>query len=378
MVAFKLAWALANEFNPGARLSPDLRDFMLNATSLAAMGTVADVMDLRGENRVLTSYGLKSLPHCKLSGVRALIENAGLTGHGLDSFDIGFKLAPMLNAAGRMGHARLAVELLTSESEIKAMQIAQYLKEQNSLRRQCQRKIFKEACELVTARGLSHPDNKTLVLHSENWHTGVIGIVASRLVDKYYRPTIMLNCEDGAAQGSARSIAGFDILQAITACSSHLTNFGGHRLAAGIRMETRRIEQFAEDFEAFARENLTHDDTVEKLYIDAAAELKDLARPVVEELSALGPFGEGNPEPLLATKGVRLCSPPRRVGAKGDHLQLAVTDNTASVRCIGFQMGKYEKRLLETDYFSLAYRPQMNTFAGVTNVQLSLVDIQFD
>ena len=231
---------------------------------------------------------------------------------------------------------------------------------------------------MVSSRGLSHPDNKTLVLSSEGWHPGVIGIVASRLVDKYYRPTIMLNCENGAAQGSARSIAGFDILEAIAACSAHLISFGGHRLAAGIRMETRRIDKFASDFEAFARKNLTHDAAVEKLYIDAAANLKDLGRPVVEELSALAPFGEGNPEPVLVTKGVRLCSSPRRVGQKGDHLQLAVTDNTGSVRCIGFGMGKHEKRLLETDYFSVAYRPQMNTFAGVTNVQLSLVDIQFD
>ena len=140
-MAYKLAWAIANEFSPGPRLEPKLREFMLNATSLAAMGTVADVVDLRGENRILTSYGLKALPESKLHGLRALIASAGLTGKGLDSYAIGFRLAPMLNAAGRMGHARLAVELMTSTSEIKAMQIADYLKSQNTARQQCERKI---------------------------------------------------------------------------------------------------------------------------------------------------------------------------------------------------------------------------------------------
>jgi len=222
MVAFKVAWAIANEFNPGRRLEPKLRDFMISATSLAAMGTVADVVDLRGENRVLTSYGLKALPDCKLSGIQALIESAGLTGHTLDSFHIGFRLAPMLNAAGRMGHARLAVELLTSESQVRSMQIAEYLKEQNNQRQQCDRKIFKQACEMIVERDLNHPDRKSIVLSSENWHTGVIGIVASRIVDKFYRPTIMINAgaaDNGTAQGSGRSIPGFCLLSAIRACS---------------------------------------------------------------------------------------------------------------------------------------------------------------
>ncbi|MHC4627715.1 MAG: single-stranded-DNA-specific exonuclease RecJ, partial [Planctomycetota bacterium] len=173
MVAFKLAWAVANELNSGRRLEPRLREHMLSATSLAAMGTIADIVDLRGENRILTSYGLGALPDSKLSGIQALIETAGLTGQKLDSFHIGFRLAPMLNAAGRMGHARLAVELLTSDSPVRSMQIAEYLKDQNSLRQQCDRKIFKQASEMIVGRGLNHPDRKSIVLSSEDWHTGV-------------------------------------------------------------------------------------------------------------------------------------------------------------------------------------------------------------
>mgnify|MGYP001096910880 FL=1 len=381
MVAFKLAWAIANEFNPGRRLEPKLREFMLSATSLAAMGTVADIVDLRGENRVLTSYGLKALPDCKLSGIEALIETAGLTGHSLDSFHIGFRLAPMLNAAGRMGHARLAVELLTSDSPIRSTQIAEYLKEQNTLRQQCERKIFKQACEMIVERDMNHPDRKSIVLASENWHTGVIGIVASRIVDKYYRPTIMINAADsvsGIAQGSGRSIPGFCLLSAIRSCSQHLNSFGGHKMAAGITIETEKIEQFAADFEDYAKQNLNENDIEAKLHIDAAAPLETFRKETVTELQLLGPFGQGNPEPTFATKGVRLASPPRRVGAGREHLQLAITDNTAAIRCIGFRFGKLEKKLLETEFFNVAYKPQINTYNGSSNVEFILTDIQFE
>ncbi|UCF14681.1 MAG: single-stranded-DNA-specific exonuclease RecJ [Phycisphaerales bacterium] len=381
MVAFKLAWAIANEFNPGRRLEPRLREFMLSATSLAAMGTVADVVDLRGENRILTSYGLRALPGSKLSGIQALIETAGLTGHTLDSFHIGFRLAPILNAAGRMGHARLAVELLTSDSAVRSMQIAEYLKEQNNQRQQCDRKIFRQACEMVVGRDLNHPDCKSIVLSSEDWHTGVIGIVASRIVDKFYRPTIMINAgdaENGIAQGSGRSVPGFCLLSAIKACSDNLIGFGGHKMAAGITIEIDKIEQFAADFEAYAKENLRDEESIARLHIDAIAPLDTFRKETVDELQLLGPFGQGNPEPVFATKGVRLASPPRRVGAGRDHLQLAITDNTAVIRCIGFRFGKLEKKLLEHEFFNVAYQPHINTYNGNTNVEFTLADIQFE
>jgi single-stranded-DNA-specific exonuclease len=381
LVAYKLAWAIANEFNPGRRLEPTLREFMLNATSLAAMGTIADIVDLRGENRALTSYGLKALPQCKLSGIQALIESAGLTGHRLDSFHIGFRLAPMLNAAGRMGHARLAVELLTSDSQIRSMQIAEYLKEQNNKRQQYERKIFKQACEMIVEQNFHHPDRKSIVLANENWHTGVIGIVASRIVDKFYRPTIMINAgaaENGVAQGSARSIHGFCLLSAIEACSQHLVSFGGHKMAAGVTIEIDKIDLFTEEFEAYAKQNLNENDLTAKLHIDAVAPLAEFREETVSELQMLGPFGQGNPRPVFATKGARLASPPRRVGAGREHLQLAITDNTNTVRCIGFRFGKLEKKLLENEFFNVAYQPQFNTYNGNTNVELVLTDIQFE
>jgi single-stranded-DNA-specific exonuclease len=380
MVAYKLAWAIANQASRGPKLEPALREFMLNATGLAALGTIADVMDLRGENRVLTSFGLKALPQCSLTGIQALIETAGLTGQGLDSFDIGFKLAPMLNAAGRMGHARLAVELLSSNSQNRSMQIAEYLKEQNNQRQRCERKIFEQACEMIVGYGLNHPDQKSIVLSCENWHAGVLGIVASRIAETFYRPAILINApgKTDSAQGSGRSIPGFCLLSAIRACEHHLINFGGHKMAAGITIQPEKIDRFAADFEAYARQNLNEDDIVAKLHIDALAQLDQFSREAVGQLGMLGPFGPGNPPPIFATKGVRLACPPRRVGAKNDHLQLAITDSRNSIRCIGFRMGKLEKKLLEHDFFNVAYQAQINNYNGFSNVEFVLADIQFE
>lgn len=378
MVALKLAWAIAKEYKTGPQISSDLRQFLLNATTLAAVGTVADVVDLRGENRILTSYGLKALIDSKLTGIKALIETADLAGQNLDSYHIAFRLAPMLNAAGRMGHARLAVELLTADSEMRCMQIAQYLKDQNKLRQQSQRKIYSKVREMITASGLNHPDRKTIVLADENWHTGIIGIVASRVIDQYFRPTIMINTSNGTGQGSARSIDGFNILNAITACSEHLISFGGHAMAAGLKIEKDKIPHFTRALEEYAQQNLTDEKLVSKLDIDALCSIAELSQPAVRELAMLEPTGRGNPKPMFATKGVRRISPPRKVGAKGDHLQIAITDNTASVRCIGFGMGKLEKKLLECDSFSVAYQPQINTYNGNSTVQFLLEDIRFE
>jgi single-stranded-DNA-specific exonuclease len=381
LVAYKLAWAVAEEFSRGPRLEPKLREFMLNATTLAAIGTVADVVDLRGENRVLTRFGLQAVPDSKLCGLRALIQTAGLAGKGIDSCAIGFRLAPVLNAAGRMGHARLAVELLTSTSEMRAMQIAEYLKDQNVQRQQCERKMLKQACEIVIERGLNHPDRRSIVLGAEGWHAGVLGIVASRLVDRFFRPAIMINAspnESGVAQGSARSIPGFCMLSAIEACSSHLTSFGGHKMAAGLTMPPEKIEAFAADFETYAVSNLREEDVVAKMHIDALAPLRQFTRDVVHQLDLLGPFGEGNPKPVFATKGVRLATPPKRCGSTNDHLQFAITDNTATIRCVGFRMGSLEKKLVDNEYFNIAYEAQLNHYNGNSSVEFIAVDIQFE
>ncbi|MDD5011752.1 MAG: single-stranded-DNA-specific exonuclease RecJ [Phycisphaerae bacterium] len=377
-VAFKLAWAVVNRMKGKSPTPPHLKEFLINATVFAAMGTIADVVDLRDENRIISSFGLRAISESSLPGIEALMNAAGVKSKTIDSFHIGFCLAPVLNAAGRMGHARLAVELLTSDNTLKAVRIAEYLKEQNKQRQQLEKKIFKHACSLIAEKGFDHPDRKTIVLASDEWHTGVIGIVAARLIDKYYKPTILFNVANGKSQGSGRSIEGFDVLAAVTACSKHLNSFGGHAMAAGMTIDADKIDAFADDFEAYAAANWNEEEFVSRLDIDAVCSLAELSVPTVRLLSTLGPFGCGNSSPVFAAKGVRLNASPRIVGVSGSHLQLAVSDNTASVKCIGFGMAHLEKKLLENEFFNIAFEPQIDNFYGEPAVQLVLKDIQFE
>jgi single-stranded-DNA-specific exonuclease len=378
MVAFKLAWGIAEARKQGGRIPDALRQYLLNATTLAGIGTIADVVDLRGENRVLAGYGLRAVEKSSLIGIRALVETAELGGGEVDSYDVAFKLAPMLNAAGRMGHARLAVELMTTDNQVRAIYIAQYLKEQNRLRQKCQQEIFKQAKARILQSGLNHPDRKTIVLADEGWHTGVIGIVASKVIDEFYRPTIMINTSNGLGQGSGRSIEGFNLYGALAACAEHLVSFGGHEMAAGLKIETGKVGDFAEAFEAHAQQHLG-DITLESfLDIEAETRIADFNERVMKELRSLEPFGQGNPRPMFAARGVRLIAPPRRVGVRNDHLQLSIADASGAVRCIGFGMGTLEKKLVETDTFSVAFEPQHNTYNGKTMLQFVLNDIQFE
>ena len=378
MVAFKLAWAMVKEHLGNRQTPPELRQYLLNATTLAAIGTIADVVDLRGENRILTSFGLKALGESKLTGIVALIQSAELDKQPIDSYHIAFRLAPMLNAAGRMGHARLAVELLTSDSEMRCAQIAEYLKEQNKLRQKCQRDIYKQVREMVTLKGYNHPDRKTIVLANDTWHSGVIGIVASRIVDDYCRPAILINSQEEICPGSARSLPGFNMHQAIGACGELLEGFGGHEMAAGLQIRNEKIDDFAEAFEEYALENLKEELLVSTLEIDALCNIGSFNQNVIKQLGLLDPSGQGNRKPMFATRGVRLIAPPRKVGAKGDHLQISIRDNTGSVRCIGFNMGRLEKKLQEVESFSVAYEPKMNHYNGNSTVQFVLEDIQFE
>ncbi|MCE5341387.1 MAG: single-stranded-DNA-specific exonuclease RecJ [Planctomycetaceae bacterium] len=377
-VAFKLAWAVVNRIKNGATTPQHLRQFLINATIFAAMGTIADVVDLRGENRIISSFGLRAICDSELPGIEALVNAAGIKGQAIDSFHMGYCLAPMLNAAGRMGHARLAVELLTSDNSLKAIRIAEYLKEQNKQRQQLEKKIFKHACEMMTARGFDHPDRKTIVLASDEWHTGIIGIVASRLVDKFHKPAILFNTSSGKPQGSARTIEGFDILEAITACQQHLNTFGGHSMAAGLTLDISKIDDFTQDLETYAVAHWNDADFASKLEIDAVCSLKDLTVPAVKLFSALGPFGRGNPAPIFAARGVRLSASPKKVGVNNDHLQLVISDNTASIRCIGFKMAHLEKKLLENEFFDIAFEAKVDNFYGQPSIQLVLSDIQFN
>ncbi len=374
-VAFKLAWQTAVEICGNSRVDEAIRNFLLDATCLAALGTIADVVPLVGENRSLAVYGLKGLPHTHHPGLRALLRSARLDGAKLDAYHVGFLLAPRLNACGRMGHARLAVELLTDAPPARAAKIAEYLTRQNAERQKVERAITAEAAEAVTARGLDDPSCRAIVLTSTSWHGGVIGIVASRLVERFHRPAVLiaLNGQDG--QGSARSIPGFHMRDALAACAGHLRNFGGHAMAGGLRIDRDRIEGFTAAFTDYAARHIDAKHLEPILPVDGETTLGALGYNVVEHLHRLAPFGQGNPPPVLAICGCTVVGAPRRMGRGGGVLSVMLSQGGASMRAVGFGMGDLADRLTGVACIDVAAEPTINTFNGRSSAELQLKDV---
>jgi single-stranded-DNA-specific exonuclease len=376
-VAFKLAWGLGKAITGGAKVAEPFKNFLLDATALVALGTIADVVPLVGENRILAQKGLLGLRQSKLVGLRALIASAGLTDQALDSYDVGFKLAPRLNAIGRLGHARLAVEMLTTDDEKKATEIATYLEGQNRQRQSIERKIVQQAVEQVTNLGLDDDGSCAIVVGHEEWHAGVVGIVASRLVDQFHRPAVVVALKNGHGQGSGRSIAGFHLNNALAACAEHLETFGGHEMAAGLKLQSEKFEMFRDSFNKHASSVLTPEMLVPELRLECLAELSDVSETLVGELKWLGPFGHGNPKPLLCCRGVELATLPRRVGQSGDHLQLLVRQGERTMKCIAFGYGPLFDRLTPGTKLDLAVEPTLNEYNGYRSVELEVKDLQF-
>jgi single-stranded-DNA-specific exonuclease len=376
-VAFKLAWAIGQAISGAARVSEWFRDFLVEATALAALGTIADVVPLVGENRILAHFGLGGLQQSKLTGIRALIESANLTGRNLNSYHVGFLLAPRLNACGRLGHANLAVEMLTSASEERAKEIAVYLEGQNRDRQAVEKQILEQALAQIESSGWANDRNRALVLAAEGWHAGVIGIVASRIVDRFCRPVVMISLSGGQGQGSARSIAGFHLAHALESCSGHLVAYGGHEMAAGLKIEAGRVDDFRRAFCEYAGANVTDEMLVPQLRLESMADLSQITEPLVRELQRLAPFGHGNRKPLLCIDSATVATPPRRVGKTGDHLQLTIRQERQSIRCIAFQCGDLIDRLLPNTAVRLAVEPCINEFNGRRSVELEVKDFQF-
>jgi single-stranded-DNA-specific exonuclease len=376
-VAFKLAWQTAVEICGNSRVDETIRNFLLNATCLAALGTIADVVPLVGENRSLAVYGLKGLPHTQHAGLRALLKSARLDGEKLDAYHVGFLLAPRLNACGRMGHARLAVELLTDAPADRAAKIADYLTRQNAERQRVEKAITAEAVEQVRAGGLDSPGQRAIVLASDSWHGGVIGIVASRLVERFHRPAILIAVNGAGGQGSGRSIPGFHMRDALAACAEYLRNFGGHAMAGGLRIDRERIDDFAAAFIAYANAHIDADRLQPTLRVDGETTLPALGYSVVEHLARLAPFGQGNPPPVLAIRGCQVLGPPRRMGQGGGVLSVMLSQNGASMRAVGFGMGELAEQLVGVTEVDVAAEPTINTFNGRSAAELKLKDVSW-
>jgi single-stranded-DNA-specific exonuclease len=376
-VAFKLAWGIGKAVSGSDRVSEDFRAFLMDALALTALGTIADVVPLTGENRIIAHYGLGTLKQSRLTGIRALIASAKLDGQNIDSYHVGFLLAPRLNACGRMGHARLAVEMLTTATEEKATEIASYLEQQNRARQTLERKILEEALEQAKQLKLDADDSRAIVLGAEGWHAGVIGIVASRIVDRFHRPTIMVALNNGLGQGSGRSISGFHLAKALHVVGEHLEAHGGHEMAAGLKVKSEKFEAFRRAFIAHAGEVLDPQLLVPELKLDTLAALEQVTEALVHELQRLGPFGHGNRKPLLCCQNLTLAAPPRKVGKTGDHLQLMVQQGRRSMKCIAFNAAALFEKLTPGMTLSLAVEPQINEFNGRISVELEVKDVQF-
>lgn len=343
---------------------PDLRTWL----DLTAIGTVADLVQLKGLNRTIVRYGLLQIANTRRPGVKALCDVSKLEPHRITAGRIGFQLGPRINAAGRVAHASAGVELLATEDFETARATAEQVDAFNAERRGIQDVIFEQAVALAEADG-DPKERASIVIAQQGWHPGVLGIVASKLVDRYYRPTILMAIEDGVAKGSARSISGFKLVAHLDELADMLDKYGGHDHAAGLSLQADGVQAFRDALEARARAALSVDKLTPSLNIDAEVRLGKVPFGVLDAVKRLEPYGMGNPEPTLMATGVTVLE-ARLVGADQTHLKLTLEQDGVSIDAIAFSMGhlKPEPRAL----VDIVYRPEINVFRGNEKLQLQV------
>lgn len=378
-VAFKLIWRVCQLQSNSKRVSDRLRNYLLSAMGLAAIGTVADVVPLVDENRVLVRHGLKTLKATPTIGIEALMRVAGVDKRPeLSAEDIAFMMAPRLNAAGRLGKGEMGIELLSTDSYDRAEELARHIDELNATRMTVEREITQAARDQAKEQFCPIEDQPALVLAGRGWHPGVIGIVAGRLSDQFYRPTIVISQDEQGndlAMGSGRSIPGFNLNKALHHCRQHLVKHGGHAAAAGLRVSDDKISDFRTAFCEYVASQLTADDYTPHLQIDAEASLSMLTLKVVKQLEKMAPFGQDNRRPTLCARGVSLGNQPKRMGRGEKHLSVMLEQNEVRLRAVAFNQGDWADTMqAHGGSFDIAYRPVLNEFNGRRSVELHLVD----
>ncbi|HEV3025341.1 MAG TPA: single-stranded-DNA-specific exonuclease RecJ [Pirellulales bacterium] len=377
-VAFKLAWALCQQASGAKKVGEPMRNFLLSALGLAALGTVADVVPLVDENRVLVQHGLAALKERPGLGLAALLRLTKLDQKPrLDGDDIGFTLAPRLNAAGRLGQGQLAVELMTTLSKERAAALAEYLDELNNSRQSLERSIYLSANKQAQER-FDVDGDAALVLAERGWHPGVIGIVAGRLAEKFHRPVILIALDEVGVKpgvGSGRSVAGFDLHQALNVTSHHLLSHGGHAAAAGLKIEEAKLDHFRADFCEYASATITARQKVAELWIDAEVSFGELSLSTVGQIERLAPFGQANPRPMLCATGVTLAGPPKRIGGGERHLALKLVQHGVPMRAVAFGGGEWADEMAAVaGPLAVAFRPIINEFGGRRSVEAQIAD----
>jgi single-stranded-DNA-specific exonuclease len=397
-VAFKLAWALLQKTSNGRTLDEPFRDFLAGAQSLVALASIADVVPLVGENRVLTTQGLKLMPDSPNPGIRALMESIGLD-RVPTATDVGFKLAPRLNAGGRLGRETLALELLTARSYGEAMDIAHQMDVLNRERQSVDRALTKLAEEMVNA-DVTYQSDRVLVLGHDEFHPGVVGIVAARISRRFNKPAVLVAMQGATGRGSGRSIPGFHLYNALNECAGLMERFGGHAQAAGLEITRENMLCLRRAVNDVADKHILQADyATPTLDIDATVPLAALDVAGVRVLEALEPFGQGNPEPVFMADEVEIVAPPRVVGRGTGHLSLMVrqvgvtqppgaarglfddeptprVEASGTLKAIGFGMGERINEFKRGDRVRIAYTPKISTFRGHPEVELELKDIR--
>ena len=360
-VVFELIQALSKELGL-------LEETNLKYLDIVCVGTISDIVPLRDENRVIAKLGLLLVNQTKNIGLKSLLMSSGYK--NIDSTTISFGVAPRINACGRMGHAEKALKLFLSKNINEVNELTKELNEYNRIRQETEKSIYEEAVQQIESRHLD--ENATIVVAGENWHHGVIGIVASKITDLYFKPSILLCYEDNIAKGSGRSIPGFDLHDALMKCTDTIDRFGGHSMAIGITVKREMVEPFSQEVEAIAKE-LHIEEILPVIQIDSKVELSEISKEMVASLKELEPFGEGNKTPIFAIKNLKIDS--IRALSEGKHLKMSLRDNNTLVNAIGFNMGHLADEYRIGDKIDIVGVLEVNTFNGVDSLQINLKDV---
>ena len=345
---------------------------LTNYLDLASLATVADQVPLNNENRVITHFGLRQINENPRPGIKALLSD--FKENEICSSTLVFKLSPKINAAGRMKHASLALELLLCDKLEDAISLSEKITKINAERKIQDKKITEEA--LIQIKEREEELFSSSVVYHHNWHPGIIGIVASRLIEKYYRPTIVLTKRDKYYIGSARSINGFDIHEALKNCSGLLDQFGGHKYAAGLKLHESNLKLFRDKFEKFAKKNISNTQKIKSCIYDLEISLSDLNVKKFKIINQMGPFGPQNLMPIFCTRGCLSTSQTRAVGNENKHLQIYLRSKSKIYKGIAFGWGKFEKKIKESKGFDILYSLEKNTWNGKSELQLFIADIK--
>jgi len=366
-VAFKLIQGIAEKLELGTSFIEDYLEYV-------AIGSAADIVPLVDENRILVKLGLEKLNKSEKCGIFALLEVSGLLQKEISTGQIVFMLAPRLNAVGRLGNAEKAVKLLTTDNLNRARAIASILEKDNRERKNIDEETFAQALEMTES--IYEPErDKAIILARQNWHSGVIGIVASRIVERYYRPTILITIEDGIGKGSARSVDGFDLYLALKECENLLDSYGGHKYAAGLTIKEENLEAFTKKFKEVALKRISEDLLIPKVWIDSRISLSEIDEKLMALLKRFAPFGPKNMRPVFLTRNLEVVGTPRIVGT--NHLKLKVRQDGIALDAIGFNMADLLYRIDSGGKnLDILYYIEENTWQGQTTLQLRLKDLR--